>query len=148
MGYVPDDVRWFIADIVLKTRVDEDNRSVVHVNTTLIRANSAERAFIRAISLGKENEHVYENTDGKRVHVTFCGLNDLYAVQDSLKHGAELSYREEIGLNEEQVKGLVTPKDCLNAFSGFQERSPAKPNYMPKNIAEKLKAAGFDDLSF
>ena len=147
MGYISDDVRWFIADIVLETQVVGNNQIVIHVNTTLIRANSAERAFIRANNLGKESEHVYENTDGHKVRVVYCGLNDLYAIQENLKHGAELSCREEIGLTEEQVQGLVKPKEYLSAFSDFHEASFVKPNYMPRAVAERLKATGFDTIS-
>jgi hypothetical protein len=40
MGYIPTDAKWYLADIVMEITIQGDSRNVVHVNTTLVRADS------------------------------------------------------------------------------------------------------------
>ena len=56
MGYIPEDAKWYLADIVLQIAVDDDPRSVVHINLVLIRADSPEEAYEKALALGAEGE--------------------------------------------------------------------------------------------
>ena len=53
MGYVPADVKWFIAEIVEEITVEDDPRNVVHVNYNLIRADSPEEAYEKSLELGQ-----------------------------------------------------------------------------------------------
>ena len=60
-----------------------------------------------------------------------------------LEHGAELLFRERVGLSEEQIRALVTPKAQLGVFA---PRTPSDgPNYMPKSVMDDLRKAGFDE---
>jgi len=137
MGYVPADARWFLADLVVEIRVEGDPDNVVHVNTVLVRADSAEEAYTKALELGVSEESRYDNPEGKAVSISFRGLGALGVIHDELEHGTELIYTEEIGLDESEVARLISPKDSLWVF---RDREPsAGPNYMPKDIMDMLE---------
>ena len=143
MGYIPEDAMWYLADVILEKRIESDPRSVVHINRLLVRADSREDAHEKALLLGRQGEHSYENTDGKTVTVTFRGLGELNVIHEELEHGAELSYQELVGLSEEQVRALSKAKPELGVFAPRQVSKG--PNYMPKSVMEDLRKAGFDE---
>jgi hypothetical protein len=136
MGYVPSDARWFLADLVVEFRIEGEPRNVVHINTVLVRAESAKDAYTKAMELGANEERIYENSDCQTVAVFFRGLRELSVIHDPLEHGAELIYSEEIGLSEAEVLNLVSPGESLSIF---REIKPSNgPNYMPKEIWDGL----------
>jgi hypothetical protein len=57
MGYIPEDAKWYLAEIVEEITVEEDSRNVVHRNLHLIRADSPEEAYRKAIELGPPVKH-------------------------------------------------------------------------------------------
>ena len=93
--------------------------------------------------MGQQEEHSYENTDGRRVTGVFRGLGEMNVIHDELEHGAELIYRERVGLSEEQICALVKPKAQLGVFA---PREPAVgPNYMPKSVMDELRKDGLHE---
>ena len=80
---------------------------------TLIRADSPEEAYRKAIELGAADEASWENINGKRVTFRFRGLCDLNAIQDELEHGAELSYQEDIAVDESTIQEWIASKEDL-----------------------------------
>src|SRR5262249_3693296 len=116
MAFIPKDAKWYLADIVQEIKIEGESKNVVHINMVLIRANSPEKAYDKAVALGKEGEHSYENTEGKRVTITFRGLRDLNGIHDKLEHGAELIFSEKIGLTNKQIEKMVCPRDQLGVF--------------------------------
>lgn len=116
MPYIPKNAKWFLADIVLEIKIQGEIDNIVHVNLTLIEAKTSDEAYDRACEVGKSSEITCENTDGKRVNIKFRGLRDLNVIHDQLAHGSELTYEELIGLNEEQLSGLVNAKQLLSVF--------------------------------
>ena len=73
MSYIPPDAKWWLADLVVEFRIDGDPGSLVHFNLTLIRADSAEQAYSKALARGAEFADTYTNTDGRQVQVFFRG---------------------------------------------------------------------------
>jgi hypothetical protein len=67
-------------------------RNVVHTNMILVRADSPEEAYQKAVQLGTARQQSYENPAGKRVECRFRGLRDLNGIHDELEHGAELGF--------------------------------------------------------
>jgi hypothetical protein len=116
MSYVPQNAKWYLADIVLEITIQDDPENIVHVNLTLIRAHAPQEAYDRANEVGKQSETIYENTEGKTVKVTFRGLRDLNVIHDELEHGSEVIYEELTGLSEEQLNNLVHSKQALTVF--------------------------------
>lgn len=152
MPHVPSNARWFLADLVMENRVDEDPRNVVHVNTMLVEAGSAEEAWEKALELGRDQEHTYLNTDKKQVNVRFRGLGDLYVVYGKLEHGSELIYQEKVDVPEEKLATMVPAKHELSVFVPPPDvedlAHPAfragQPNLMPQLVVDLLEASPGD----
>jgi hypothetical protein len=135
MAYIPKDAKWYLADIIEEFRVAGERDNLIHKNTVLVRADSPEEAYDRAIKLGKAGEISYENSDGKLVTCTFRGLQNLQVIYEELEHGAELMYEQWVGLSEEEVARLVRTKQRLNVFLPM---SPAAgPNIAARDIVEE-----------
>jgi hypothetical protein len=138
MAYIPDDAKWYIAEIVQENRIEGDTQSVVYVNWNLIRADSPEEAYDRAMELGQNLERDYENTDGKTVTVRFRGLSDLHVIHDELEHGAELIYEKFDAVEDDEMAKYVLDKSQLSVFQPYEPPSPDSPNLMPASVAAEL----------
>ena len=97
MGFIPEGGRWFLADLVLEHIVEGESRNVVHINTHLVAAESPEKAYEKAVGLGRLSEQVFFNTESKDVRVVFRGLRGLDMIHNPLQDGAEIAYSESIG---------------------------------------------------
>src|SRR6202521_1398870 len=98
MGFIPKDAKWYLADIVEEIRVEGDRRNVVHTNLALVRADSPDEAYAKAIALGKRGNTKYKNPEGKMVTIRFRGLKELNVIHDELEHGCEITFGEDIGV--------------------------------------------------
>lgn len=132
--------KWYIAELVIECRIENDLRNVVHVNIVLVRASSSEDAFEKAEQLGHEGADTYLNPDGRVVTFTYRGLRDLYLVyEDELEHGTELVFEEEIDVSEEDLQEMITPKSELALFRPNQPQDLDKPNYACKGIMDEVE---------
>ena len=84
MGYIPEEAKWYLADVIVEMRIEGEPRSLIHINTLLVRADSPEEAHQKAWALGQQEEHSYENTDGRRVTGVFRGLGEMNVIHDEL----------------------------------------------------------------
>lgn len=141
MGFIPDDARWYLADLIIEMTIEGDPRNVIHVNTHLIEADSPELAYRKAEDLGRTGEMEFENTDGKLVRCTFRGIRNLAVIHEDLEDGAELFYEEHAGIAEDELRGWARAKEDLSVFAP-RERDMSRPNCMPEEIAEALEAEG------
>src|SRR5260370_3823593 len=116
MAHIPPEAQWYVAELVVEITVEDDPRNVVHKNLVLIRADSPEEAYEKALSLGREAETFYENPAGKQVRFKFRGLSELNVIQDELDHGAELLYEQKVEVSDEEIKRWVLPKELLAVF--------------------------------
>ena len=128
---------------VLEITVEEP-RNVVHTNLVLIRADSPEEAYQKAMGLGRGSDQSYENPDRKLITFRFRGLRDLNVIHDELGHGTELIYSEDIGMDETSIQKWVTPKDELSVFTPISP-SP-RPDYRSRDVVEELYER-FPDLN-
>jgi hypothetical protein len=136
MGFIPEGAKWYLANIVEEITVEGESRNVVHTNLILIRADSPEEAYQKAIELGTAGEQAYKNIDGKRVTFRFRGLRDLNVIHDELEHGAELSYTEDVAVDESTIREWVAPKEELGIF---RSSSPSvTPDYQSRDVVEKI----------
>lgn len=115
--FIPKDTEWFIGELVEEFKAAGQVKNLVHINTILIRANSPEMAYEKAIALGESANRVFRNTDGVEVSVRFRGLRGLYPVYDRLEDGAELLYEEHEGMGDEAIAEMVKLKEALAVFS-------------------------------
>jgi uncharacterized protein DUF4288 len=136
MGYVPEDAKWYLAEIAEAITVEGDPRTVVHTNMVLIRADSPDEAYNKSLALGKSRETSYENIEGRKVTLKFKGLHDLNVVYEELDDGAELIYSEHIASSEEEIGRWIPPKAELGVFAPI---SPSKgPDYAFRNVMQEL----------
>ena len=115
--FIPENTKWFIGELVEEFKAVNQTENLVHINTILIRADSPEIAYQKALTLGEETNRVFINTDGIEVRVNFRGLRGLYPVYDRLEDGAELLYEERKGISDEEIAKMVKPKEELAVFS-------------------------------
>ena len=136
VAYIPENVRWYLAELVLEITVEGDKRNVVHQNLTLVRASSANDAFAQANQLGIGSETQFENPAGNAVRIAFRGISRLNVVYDKLEHGAELRYDEEIGVPEDDIRQMIPPKESLSIFRKIEPS--AGPDYSSKDILDEV----------
>src|ERR1700733_1608368 len=127
MGYIPEDAKWYLAEIVQQITVEDDPRNVIHTNLVLVRADSPNEAYDKAVELGVAGDTSYENTDGKMVAIRFLGLHQLNVIYDDLTHGAELDYTEDLGMDEPTIQRWLCPKEELRVFRPITPSTA--PNY-------------------
>jgi hypothetical protein len=116
VAFIPEDAKWYLAEIVQEFQVEDEDTSLVFINFILIRADSPEEAYERSLEEGRHHEYTDLNTDGKRVKSIFRGLHNLHVIHDELEHGSEIIYERREDLSEEQVQKLVRSKADLNVF--------------------------------
>jgi Domain of unknown function (DUF4288) len=138
MAYIPKDTVWYIAQEVMEIIVEGEARNVVHINYLLVRAESPEDAYEKALRLGAEHETTYLNKDKKGVRISFRGLHNLTPVYEDLEHGAELLYVEEVGISEERLDGLIRSKQSLGTFRPIEKSSG--PDYGSEEIRRKARS--------
>ncbi len=49
MAFIPQCAKWYLADIVIEFTIEGERDNLVHTNVTLIRADSPEQAYERAL---------------------------------------------------------------------------------------------------
>ncbi|MFN2510552.1 MAG: DUF4288 domain-containing protein [Pyrinomonadaceae bacterium] len=103
----------------------------------LVRADSPDEAYNKAIELGRRSEISYENPEGKSVAHVFRGIKDMNVIHDELEHGAELNYEEGIAVSNEEIERMLQLKEQLTVFRPDEES--VNPNCMPKDIADDLE---------
>jgi uncharacterized protein DUF4288 len=138
MAFIPEDAEWYLAEIVQEIFVEGDSRNVVHTNVVLIRADAPEDAYQKALELGDSKNISYENPEGKHVEIRFRGLHDLQVIHDQLEHGAELTYSEDIGMDEEALQRWVSSKEELGVFAPITPT--AGPDYRSGEVVKELEA--------
>jgi uncharacterized protein DUF4288 len=126
MAYIPRDAKWYLVEIVEEIRIESESENIVHTNTVLVRADSPEEAYQRALALGKEGEMTYTNPEGKSVQVYFRGLRDLNVIHGELEHGTELIYEKRTGMSKSDFARWVHAKEDLGVFR------PRDTSYDPK----------------
>lgn len=138
MTAIPNDEKWYIAELVMECQIEDEPRNVVHVNILLVQANSPEDAFVKAEQLGREGEDFCLNPNSKVVTWTYRGLRNLMVIDDDLEHGAELMFEEEIGISEEDVQAMLSQKSQLNVFRPYEPRDADFPSYGSKDILDEV----------
>ncbi len=137
MAFIPKDAKWYLAWLVEEITVEGDPRNIVHTNLMLVRADSPDEAYERAIEIGKQSDMAYENADGKTVSCAFRGIRDMNVIHEDLEHGAELNYVEKLGVSNDDIDRMLRPKEQLTIFRS--DDNSTNPNYIAKEIAEELE---------
>ncbi len=138
MAYVPNDARWYLAQLVEEIRVEGAKRNIVHINYVIVEAASPEDAYARALEMGHEGSHEYLNPQGKKVSISFRGLRDLDVIHDQLEHGCEIMFEEKLGLDNQRIQRLLRTKEELEVFTPVRGRR-GRPDYSSKEIMDEAR---------
>lgn len=116
MAWIPENIKWYFADLIVEIVVDNSLGNCVHQNTVLIRADSPEDAYEKALELGQEENSEYKNPEGITVQSTFRGIKNVCPIYDPLEHGAELYFEEVEDVSEEEIQNMIRSKEKLAIF--------------------------------
>lgn len=91
---------WFIVEIIEKCEpVNRNEKQDLRRVTTwgnhhLIKADSPEKAFDKAVKLGKEAEYKFTNTDKIEMEWIFVGIGELLPIYEDIEDGAEIMWND------------------------------------------------------
>lgn len=91
---------WYIVEIIEKCEPVERNetqelrRVTTWGNHHLIKADSPEKAFEKAVKLGKEAEYKFTNTDKIEMEWIFVGIGEILPIYEDIEDGAELMWND------------------------------------------------------
>ena len=119
---------WYIAEIIEKRepinrRKENDLRRVVTWgNFHLIKAESPKLAYEKAVTLGKDAEIKFTNSDNIEMEYTFVGIADLIPIyDDNIEDGCEIMWTdygsisnrkaEKFARNEKEILENIKPKN-------------------------------------
>jgi hypothetical protein len=102
----------------------------------LVRADSPDEAYEKAMALGKRGNTKYRNPGGKTVTIRFRGLKELNVIHDELEHGSEIAFSRDVGVSEKRIKKWISSKRKLGVFAPIQP--PSGPNYVDGEIMREL----------
>ena len=138
MGYIPENVEWFIAELVIEIIVHGGRSNVVHRNLILVNALSPEEAYEKAIQHGRDdNETDYMNVSGQKVEIRFRGISKLDVVYDPLEDGAELYFEEQLAVSESDILNMIPAKEDLDVFRPPRPSIDRDPDYRSKDVVEQ-----------
>jgi hypothetical protein len=104
---------WYSARLILKCTVGiQTSDFLFDEQVRLIKADTAEEAYSKAVKLGCEEESEYLNNEKQKVKWSFEGLFDLDIIA-ALKDGAEISSKR---FRADSSKGLVVSKEKLSVY--------------------------------
>ncbi|SCY07592.1 protein of unknown function [Nonlabens sp. Hel1_33_55] len=91
---------WYIVEIIEKCEpVDRNEKQDLRRVTTwgnhhLIKADSPEKAFDKAVKLGKEKNYNFINSDKIEMESIFVGIGELLPIYEDIEDGAELMWTD------------------------------------------------------
>lgn len=109
-------VHWYVARLLMRYEVGEHDPGpwTCDEQVRLIRCSDAERAFEKAVALGRGEEDSYKNEFGEDVRWMFVGLVELEDLDvDEIAEGSEITSRLFKSKNPDE---LVRPRERLNAL--------------------------------
>jgi len=101
--------RWHTAVLVLECTVDGE-ATQVELQFRLVEAPNHAAAYERALELGRQASHAYQNSDNEEVRWTFRGLAEV--LDGAPCHGAEVYSTR----SRRPVAELVKPREKLTSY--------------------------------
>ena len=106
---------WYTARLIIRCEVKglKEDSSLTDEQVRLIKAESADEAYEKALILGEGEEYEYINSLNEKVRWVFAGIAELEEIGKRMKDGIELSSkRSRVG----SVEKLIRPKEQLTVF--------------------------------
>ena len=91
---------WYIAEIiekyepVIRNKKSDLRRVTTYGNHHLIKADSPEEAFDKAVKLGEKSNYKFINSDKLEMKSSFVGIGELLPIYEDIEDGAELMWTD------------------------------------------------------
>jgi hypothetical protein len=114
-----DKGNWYIAEIIEKCEPvnRNENQDLRRVTTWgnhhLIKATSAEKAYEKAVQIGKSGEYKFTNTDKIEMEWIFVGVADLIPIYEDIEDGAEIMWTDYGFISERRTKRIPKTKNDI-----------------------------------
>ena len=140
---------WWVASFVERFEFyDEDKsnpnrRCIAWENTILLKAKDRERAYKKAVAIGKRRSGGQGwNSEGRKGVWKFEGLTHLLPVYDQIEDGAEILWTSHENVAVKTVRALVRARKDLEVFDDTLARGdlPVGANSTAPGDAEKRRA--------
>jgi len=111
---------WYVCSVVLSEIHDEGShgeRTLVWINSYLIKATDREAAYERSIEIGQgqQDESASHACNGEKAHWEFKGIEDIIPVRDKPADAA-LLWCEDFQATTQQLERMVPEKSQLGVF--------------------------------
>lgn len=114
---------WYIVEIieklepVLRNESNDLRRVTTWGNHHLIKADSPEQAYEKAVKLGKDGEYKFMNADKVEMEYIFVGIADLLPIYEDLEDGAEIMWTDYGFISDRRTKKMSRTKlEILKEF--------------------------------
>jgi hypothetical protein len=121
---------WWIATIVERYEHFDENKTNLNrrctawMNTVLIKADSRDEAYRKAIAQGKmSTDSICGPEGGRQGHWVFEGLASLLPIYEKLEDGAEIMWEQAVNITVKTVKTSVKEKRKLECFQDAEAGS-------------------------
>lgn len=111
---------WYIVEIIEKCEppIHNESQDLRRVKTWgnhhLIRAKSGEEAYEKAITLGKEGEFRFINSDGLELEWSFVGIGDIIPIyEDNIEDGTEIMWTDYGNISNRKAERFARDKKDL-----------------------------------
>ena len=125
-------VDWYVAMVLMRFEWDDEDKSNLNrrclswENQILLKADSPEEAYEKAMAKGREHEEAGEmwesGNEARKGRWRFEGLTSLLAVYEEPDDGSEISWTEHENKSVRKVQSWVTSKDDLEVFEEKKQR--------------------------
>ena len=121
---------WYIVEIIEKCEAVNRNekqdlrRVTTWGNHHLIKADTPEKAFDKAVKLGKESNYKFINSDNVEMESIFVGIGELLPIYEDIEDCAELMWRDygfisnrrtmKMSFEKQELMELIKPKPVTN----------------------------------
>ena len=111
---------FYIAELVQECRVEGYATSLVWVNIHIIKADSDNEAYAKAIKLGKTHNQKYKaGEDARNARWIFRGIRDLIPIYEKIADGAEILFEAHERMTEKRIRKMLrTRADILKNIRG------------------------------
>lgn len=95
---ITEEQNWFIAEIIEKCEPVNRNenqelrRVITWGNFHIIKAETAKKAYDKAVAIGKNGEYKFINSDKLEMEWIFIGIGNLLPIYEDIEDGSEIMW--------------------------------------------------------
>lgn len=118
MTYHRSEWAWYVAQLVVESRVEDVPESILLIESMLLRAESPDEAYAKATAICSSSEHGYRNKLGTPVLQRYVGVHNIEDLQvDEPEDGLVLGVHV-VSSSLQPTEKMVRDKNELSIFGG------------------------------